>query len=89
METYRKLDDIPYARILGFRKDSTPLLNAIKKNSAIPLISKLADAEQYLDKDALTMLQDDISRNTIYESAMALKSGKPMVNEYRTPIVIV
>lgn len=89
METYQKMDITPYARILGFRKDSTPLLNTIKKNSAIPMISKLADAEQYLDKDALTMLKDDISRNTIYESVMALKSGMPMLNEYQTPIVIV
>lgn len=89
LESYRSLDYIPYARVLGFRKDATPLLNAIKNHSQIPLISKLADADQYIDANSLNMLKDDICRNSIYESAMALKSGQPMLNEYRTPIVIV
>lgn len=89
MEIYRHLDYTPYARVLGFRRDATSLLNAIKINGSIPLISKLADARQYLEGEALEMLQGDISRNAIYESAMALKSGKPMENEYRTPVVIV
>lgn len=86
---YRTFDYTPYARVLGFKKDATPLMNAIKKKSNIPLITKLADAEQYIEGEALEMLKGDILRNTIYESAMAIKSGKPMANEYRTPIVIV
>jgi len=89
LESYRSLDYTPYARVLGFRKDATPLLNAIKKHSRIPLITKLADADQYIAENSLRMLKDDISKNTIYESTMALKSGQPMLNEYRTPIVIV
>ena len=89
MEAYRQSDYTPYARVLGFRKYATPLLNAIKNSSNIHLISKLADADHYLEGNALTMLKDDITRNTIYESAMAIKSGKAMLNEYRTPIVIV
>lgn len=89
IDNYRTLDYTPYARVLGFRKDATALLNAIKKNGNIPLITKLADAEQYIEGEALEMLKGDILRNTIYESAMAIKSGKPMANEYRTPIVIV
>lgn len=89
IDHYRHLNYTPYARVLGFRKDATALMNAIKKNSNIPLITKLADAEQYIEGEALEMLKGDILRNTIYESAMAIKSGKPMANEYRTPIVIV
>ena len=37
-----------YARILGFRQTAVPLLTAIRANSQIPLISKLADAHKYL-----------------------------------------
>lgn len=45
-----------YARVLGFRKDAAPLLNAIKQNASVPLITKVADAEDHalltLDKRA-------------------------------------
>lgn len=104
MTEYRSLGFIPYARILGFRKDAAPLLNSIKKNSKIPLITKLADREQVLATfygDAETdgniktgslarrMLSEDISINRIYESAVSLQTGCPMRNEYRTPLVII
>ncbi len=89
MEQYRAMDYIPYARVLGFRKESTPLLSAIKENSSIPLITKLADAEQILDEQAYGMLQEDIRINQIYQSVLALKNGGTMANEYRVPIVIV
>ena len=89
MEGYRAMDCIAYARVLGFRKDATPLLTAIKEHSSIPLITKLADAEQILTPSGLVMLKDDIRINSIYESALSLKSQNPMQNEYRTPIVIV
>ena len=89
MEHYKAMDYIPYARVLGFRRDAAPLLTAIKQNSEIPLITKLADAEKLLTADSWDMLKDDICRNMIYESATALKSGQAMLNEYQTPIVIV
>ncbi|MBE5883263.1 MAG: nucleotidyltransferase [Lachnospiraceae bacterium] len=88
MEQYRAMDYIPYARVLGFRKESTPLLTAIGEHSSIPLITKLADAQKVLSAESLEMLQQDILRTDLYESTIALKSGLPMANEYRTPIVI-
>ena len=42
---------IPYARVLGFCKNSTPLLSQIKRNASIPLLTKSADASSVLDKD--------------------------------------
>jgi len=89
IEKYSSFDYIPYARVLGFRKESTPLLSAIKENSSIPLITKLADAEKLLDDDAYGMLQEDIRINQIYQSVLALKNEVSMANEFRTPIVIV
>lgn len=104
MTQYRSLGMVPYARVLGFRKDAAPLLNAIKKNSRIPLVTKLADGDQILaafygepemDSDIQTgpiaqkMLSEEIAINRIYESAVSLQTGCPMRNEYRTPIVII
>lgn len=88
-ENCRTQDYISYARVLGFRKDATPLLTEIKKNSSVPLITSLADARQTLPPEALRMLDLDILRNQIYLGNLALKNQTEMVNEYRTPIVIV
>lgn len=79
----------PYVRLLGFKKDSAGLLSSIKKNSSIPLISKLADAGAILDKQALTMLKQDILISDIYESVYSSKYKKGSLNEYeQSPIII-
>lgn len=78
----------PYARVLGFRKDSAELLSKIDKHTSIPLITKLADASQILSESAYEMLKKDITINDIYSSIRASKGKVPMYNEYSTPIVI-
>lgn len=88
-EECKALDYTPYARVLGLKKDSSPLLSEIKKNSEIPLITKLADAKDILSDDAFQMLENELRMNDIYLSAMALKSGTNLQNEYSTPIVTV
>ncbi len=78
----------PYARVLGFRKESAPLLSEIDKYTQIPLVTKLADASDKLSPDAYEMLKKDITINDIYSSIRASKAKVPMYNEYSTPIVI-
>jgi predicted nucleotidyltransferase len=79
----RKLP-VSYARLLGFRKEAAGLLSSVKRNSSIPLISKLADASSLLDSQALSMLEQDIFTADIYESVFSHKYNKrPSVNEYR------
>ena len=56
----RELDFIPYFRLLGFRRNSSQVLSAIKAASCIPIISKLADAKKLLEGPALKMLEQDI-----------------------------
>lgn len=89
---------VPYARVLGFRKDAAPLLAEIKKTSAIPLVTKLADAESLLSKDAMALLQADINAAHIYDSvclhktthSMAKASKEaPVKNEMQKQIVII
>lgn len=78
----------PYARVLGFRKESAPLLSEIDKCTQIPLVTKLADASEQLSPEAYEMLRKDITINDIYSSIRASKAKVPMYNEYTTPIVI-
>lgn len=98
----KSLDYVPYARVLGFRKDSTALLSAIKEHSSIPMITKLADAEKILDETAYQLLKKDILTSEIYQAAVAGKSKavretdaaishseRIAKNEFTTPIVIV
>ena len=68
-----ELDYVPYARILGFRKNSAPLLREISRNTSIPLISKLADADKILNEPALNMLRQDIKVSDIYSSVKAVR----------------
>lgn len=89
MEHYKAMDYVPYARVLGLRKDAAPLLSAIKEHASIPLITKLADAEHMLGKDALEMLQRDIQISHIYNGVEACKCGTAIRNEYRMPIVVI
>lgn len=79
----------PYARLLGFRKSAAPLLSAIRKNSAIPLISKLADAKVLLDEQAFEMLKQDIYCADVYEAARPRVSGAPLHNEWKRPPVVI
>lgn len=89
MDAARHADYIGYARVLGFRKEAEPLLSAIKKNASIPLVTKLADADKVLEETALQALIKELRMNSVYESTAALKSKQAMINEYRSPLVIV
>lgn len=85
----RKLP-VPYARLLGFRRESAKLLSSIKKHSDIPLISKPADAGNILSESGLAMLKQDMLAANIYESVFSQKYQKKLpVNEYRqSPVIL-
>lgn len=88
MDLLTTLSHIPYGRILGFRKQSSPLLHAIKENGSIPIISKLADASIILSPDAMHILNKNICSAHIYEAILSQKTGSMMNNEYTRPIII-
>ena len=87
LQVTRIPSQIPYARILGFRKSAGPLLKAIKKEGRIPLLSKLADAKQTLDDEALALLHETTLASNIYESLICKKSGRNFIHEYEKPII--
>lgn len=78
-----------YARILGFNKKSDKVLSAIKNNTDIPLISKLADSDNQLSNGLSALLNVDINGSHIHSYLANRTKNKPYVNEYTRPIIII
>ena len=88
MHAYKDAGFCQYARILGFRKDCTSLLSFLKKNSTIPLITKLTYTK-VLNSIGLSMLEQDIFSSDLYESAITNKFKTSFINEYKKQIITV
>lgn len=89
MEDYRNAGTVFYARMLGFRRSSTPLLGAIKEHSRIPLISKLADAPSLLTDIGNHQLAQDIRAAHIYQSMVQHTFGTAPKQEQCREIISV
>lgn len=86
---YSAHDFIPYARVLGFRKTSHELLSLIKKNTSIPLITKMADAEKLLNTCGKKMLYQDIFAADLYRKLQEIKFKTSLANEYTEGLRII
>lgn len=75
-----------YARILGFRRQSSPLLSCLHKKSSIPLITKMADAAQNLSPSALALLEQEVYASHLYQT-VRMKRGGVFQNEYTEGLV--
>lgn len=89
MDKAKDMGTAPYARVLGFKKSSETLLTKIKNQAGIPLVTKLADAEELLDKAAYDMLRQDIRISQIYNGIAARRADNSPANEISTPLIIV
>ena len=85
---YRDLDYTPYARVLGFRKNSASLLARIKAHSDIPLITKVAGAGRALPPPAAGMFAQDLYGAHLYQMIQQQKSGVLPRNEYTRSVII-
>lgn len=83
----KKLDYIPYLRLLGFCKASSPLLSDSKRCASVPMISKLSDAGDLLGEDAMQLLRQDIFAAELYEQILSHKKGTIPRSEYTREIV--
>lgn len=89
MDTFCREDYIYYARMLGFKKEAEPLLGAVKERTEIPLLSKLADADDLIDStNGKKMLAADIRAGHIYSLLVQQKFGGPIRNEYRSQVIV-
>lgn len=80
---------ISYLRVLGFRKEASPLLSRIKQSSDAVLFTSIADAQNQLSENAFSQLQLDITASDIYNLILTSKGSQNLLNDYRHPIVIV
>ena len=88
VDAFRAEDYVYYARILGFKKESAPLLSAIKADSSVPLITRLADdAKRIASLNGRKMLQQDIRASHIYSLLVQQKFGQNLQNEYRQRVI--
>ena len=79
-----KQDNYPvYLRLLGFRKESSPLLAVIRESSSTPVISRMSDAFKIEDEQQKRLLDQDVLASDIYH--LIIPGSK---NEYQKPVTI-
>lgn len=89
MDIFCKDDYIYYAKMLGFKKEAEPLLSAVKEHSEIPLLSKLADANDIITRNnGRRMFAADMRAAHIYSLLVQQKFGGSIQNEYRRQIIV-
>ena len=78
-----------YVRLLGFHKESSPLLRRLQDNSRIPIVTKAADYRKQIPKDQWRGFEKDLFCADLYESVKAEKSQKTFVNDLqRSPVIL-
>ena len=87
MQTFRE-NETGYLRILGFRKDASPLLRALQNNAALPVITKLSDAKKQLSTDAYKMLSQDICTARLYNAQVYHKYKVLLPDEYAYLVIL-
>ncbi|MDE6742790.1 MAG: nucleotidyltransferase family protein [Lachnospiraceae bacterium] len=89
VEIIKKYEYCAYLRLLGFYKEASPLMNMIKTSSKCPIITKLADAKNKLQKDQLSLLEKDIAASNLYQQLSLInKETAEFIGEYRQPVII-
>lgn len=87
-QDYTAFDYIPYARILGFKKDSAPLLSAIKSHSNIPVFTKMVKAENQLKESGKKMLKQELFASNLYRKVQEQKFHISLPHEYSRKLLI-
>ena len=80
---------IPYARLLAMKKSASPLMKELKKHSAIPVITKPAEARKMLTEEGLTMFLEDVSATDLYNRIVSSKFETPFVTDMKHSIELV
>lgn len=89
MNKYIANDYSLYARILGFREESSHVLTLLKNYSSIPIVSKLADAEEVIENElTLKLLNENTFASELYTHVASSKFGVDFIPEYSRPMII-
>ena len=82
LNQYMEAGGIGCVRILGFREDASQLLTAMKKRSALTLLSRLSDADTVLSPSDQKMMKETVLSSHIYQAAVSGKFGYKFRNEF-------
>ena len=63
----------PYYQILGFRRDSSSLIGAIKKETSLPMVRHLRPLHDPLEKEQQILLSVDQYAHQIYQAVIGQK----------------
>ncbi len=86
---FKEYISAPWLRILGFRKEASPLLSELKKNATAPLITKTANYTSILSEGRLELFEKQLKTAELYRLISQLKSGKPAKNEFTNSIIMI
>lgn len=78
---------IPYARVLGFQKNSAPLLSQIKKSPQSVITSRRCICGHR--KTALRLFNETCAASNLYEMLLCHKTGQPFIHEMKKPLRII
>ena len=67
--------DLPYLRVLGFRKDAEQLISAMERSSRIPLLVRFLRDSAKLTGDAARILATDLRASALYSQVLYRKAG--------------
>lgn len=69
METAKKINYIPYVRILAFNSKGREIIREIKKSSEIKIINKFSEVEHFMDDEEFKFLiENDIKCTDMYNT---------------------
>lgn len=77
-----------YFRILGLKKEASPLLHEIKEKGSLPIITKAANALSILSKDAAPLLDKDFFAENLYHSCFRETAGKTYHPYLQNPVLL-
>lgn len=73
---------LSHIRILGFRKEASPLLTCLKKNSDLLPVTRLTALPE-------VSIAEDLFASSLYHAALACRTGIPQPEERTIPVVII
>ena len=78
-----------YAKVLGFKKTSSPLLKQLRKTASIPVIQQLAKSETFLSPYEKTLFELDRQAHKLYQMVLCQSHSIPYEEEFsRKPLVL-
>lgn len=83
-----KVSGNEYCHILGFKKEASKALQAIKKNESIKLVTNIKDHQRDLNQVAKQTLLNEVSYTKLYNQLIYNKYQTKKKNDYQEPVII-